>query len=354
MPPLLFAFSPGGDEAVPWIRAHGAAHAEQLKSEALQRAQKLQAGLPSLQRLPLTRADLDSLGADDAEDDAPMDDMLGRAERHVVLQGAWLGGTLTLRLHDTLLVAALHPADDADDATRSKLPHLLHSLSAHSGWPLQGRADAPAPAPANAAQAAWQQHLRLRQRLRRDARRERRWQAAGPPAALLLTAAAWAAAAMLVHEAIDTGTTAARADRQRTVEFTAQQLAGAVPGWHFAPRYRLTGAVDGGGVAVPLDVPRDVYLRAAPGARYTVVPTSDPRRPVVLDRDAESPLLQGEGWGVSRSAVLALLPLVLWGLAVVRPIARARTPQTWARLSRRAVFVLGGSAAAAAWWRLMG
>ena len=348
-PLLFFSFSPRPD-APAWTLDSDPAHAAQLKSEAERRAQALQAREPSLRRVPLTRADLDAL-ADDEDDAAPVGNVLARAERHIVLRGSWAGGGLTLRLHDALLAVELEVVDADAGAMPADLPGLLEGMARDCGWPLVGRPGEASPTPRQAAEEAWQRHARLTERLRSDERRRRRLQAAGPTGALLLSAGAWTLALLLLRDGIETGSLAAGADPARQGDFTVQRLAGAREGLNFPLRYRLAGTVDEGSRSVTLEVPRDVYLRAAPGARYTVVPTGDLRRPFLLERDAQPPLLRGERWGVSGVALAALLPLGLWGFGVVRPIASGRTPAMWMQMTRRTIGAsIVAAAVIAAWW----
>jgi hypothetical protein len=350
-PLMFFAFSPS-PAASAWTPAGDAARAARLKADAELRARSLQACHPSWHRVPLTRDDLETLSDDDGDDgSAPLDDVLARADRHIVLQGPWAGGTLTLRLHDALLSAELALADRHDDATPAELAVLLDHLAQASGWPLVGRPGEPPPTATVAADAAWQHQARLSDRLRRQQQGQRRLQAAGPAGALLLSAGAWALALLLLSHGIETGTLATTTDASRQAEFTVQRLAGARPGLNLPPRYRLSGIVDGGTRATELEVTRELYLRAAPGARYTVVPTGDLRRPLVLAHELQPPLLRGTGWGLSGSALAALLPLALWGWGVARPILRGRTPTMWQQMARRAIGVLAVAAPALAiWW----
>lgn len=103
-PLLLFSLS-AHVESSGWIPERDVAHAHQLKSEAAGRVQALQLAFPGLTAGELTRSDLDALADDESDDDAPIANVLHRAERYSVLRGAWVGGLLILRLQDTLLGA---------------------------------------------------------------------------------------------------------------------------------------------------------------------------------------------------------------------------------------------------------
>lgn len=348
---LLFVFSPRPEIPV-WTPERNSAHAEQLKADAELRAQALQEHEPSLCRVPLTRADLDALTDDDeVDDDAPMGDLLARAARHIVLCGTWAGGTLRLRLHDALLEAELRLADGADALARAELPGLLERLAQGCGWPLAGHPDRPPPTASQVAEEAWLHEARLVQHLRRRERRERRLKGAGPASALLLSAGAWALALLLLHDGIETGTLAARADLAHSADFTVESLEGRARGPYLEPRYRLAGIVSHSVGPATLEVLREAYLRAAPGARYTVVATGDPQRPILLESDAQPPLLRGDGWGMSGTTLAALLPLGLWGFFVARPIAVRRTPEMWKQMTRRTVGLLAIAAVMAwVWW----
>jgi len=73
-------------------------------------------------------------------------------------------------------------------------------------------------------------------------------------------------------------------------------------------------------------VSRDVYIRAAPGARHTVLRTNDPATPWVLRatfNPGEAVLRVGDG-GVAWFALVALLPVALWGVLVFYPWVRVR------------------------------
>jgi hypothetical protein len=70
---------------------------------------------------------------------------------------------------------------------------------------------------------------------------------------------------------------------------------------------------------------REEVLRAAPGARFTVLATRDADTPYLLRQAHAShqPFVRLGDGGVSWLALLALVPLGFWGVTVWRPWRRA-------------------------------
>lgn len=336
------ALSPRADAPV-WTPAADAAHAARLKAETEARVQALQAVLPGLAAQALTRADLELLG-DDAEE--PLAEVLQRAERHVVLKGRWAGGDLTLRVHDALLVIELQAADAA--AARAALPGLLQGLADATGWSAWGFAPEQEMTAGQVADIAWQRLANVQAAMARGSRGRRRLQAAGPAAAVVLTVAAWGLALLLAAEGVQQHRLAQSVQPARAATFTAQQLEGPLPGLNLLQRYRLAGLVEPGGTETRLVVSRSLYLRAAPGARYGVVGTTDQARPYLLETEAAALQGPGGGWGL---VLVGLVPLGLWSAGVAWPLLRGPRPAVWAVVSNRALFTGTALAvAAAAWW----
>jgi len=159
--------------------------------------------------------------------------------------------------------------------------------------------------------------------------------------------AAAAIAGFFLAESVRTGTPMATADRTRPATFVTEALLPPTDILGLLLRFALSGRVIGAEGPVRLEVFRDAYLRAGPGARYTVLPTRDPAVPWLL-----LTTLERQGPAIPLGPVgLAPLPLMaavispaLWLLMVGLPLWRAGPVRRWrarAGVTRTLLWVAG-------------
>ncbi len=172
----------------------------------------------------------------------------------------------------------------------------------------------------------------------------------GPYAAAVLTLIAFAGIAAVLTRGLREGGLQSAAARATPAIFTTRTALPQTRNWFAVPRFELIGTVDGRAHDVTLRVYRDEYIRAAPGARYTVVATGDASEPWVLRQNlggAGSLIPLGGGNAIPIGALfICAAGLGLWGWLVAMPILRRdkRRPNgVWINMSRglRFLFQVG-------------
>jgi hypothetical protein len=314
-----------GDEAqTPWDDADPATWPV-LAERSQQRAQALQTALPGLKPLLLDSRALPVL----VDNATPLDAAVQRAKRLCFLEGPWAQGELHLELwdrHVELYAGVLHPDDAAARAALlTDLAALLDRVTIATGLPVQLPHH---PNTANAEQAAQvllQQQQAALLRVAKAHRRAGRRRAWGPASALLLSALAALAVFWLARQALLDGALAASVQPDRVATFVAQRTVAPAPMSSLTQQYHLSGTIVETGQPAELSVTREVFIRAAPGARYTVVATTDPDSPYLLRGSFEALPPYARLWGapVSATVGLVLIPLALWLWWVLLPWWRA-------------------------------
>lgn len=335
-----------------WAASDDPRRQAELGARFAQRLATLHRALPALGQVAPGADDLPWLTDDDEEDDDDAVDGDGddsdaalaqdpqRLARFAVLRGPWQGGVLCLRLADRQLhlhwqpPAGMPPALAAQ-AVQPALAAILADLAQGLGWQgghwPQGR-PLPLAAVLDRALHDWQRLCALQAHTRALGLRAVR---RGQRSALALTLLLWGLALWALSAAVDEGRALSTANPAQPRSFVTQTLASAGRGllvWpSLQPALRLEGVVlptGPGQAAAPaqLRVSRAVYLRSAPGARYTVLPTADPAQPWVLRPHwaawhADQPLLRGLG-GLGPQAYLALALWLAWGGLVLVPWLR--------------------------------
>jgi hypothetical protein len=251
---------------------------------------------------------------------------LRRARRYTVLRGPWSRGELTIRISDTAVDAEIVVAEPGLDAAalqvlEADLAVLLGQVASATGLAIWDPSSRQRLEPTAAATLLLARHANGLRQCARQVRRARRMQRWGLPSAVLLTMLALGAAAFLVREAVSDGTLAARTDPTRTATFVTERLEAPARDFPAATRYALSGRIDETRQMVRLEVSRDQFVRAAPGARYTVLSTSDATTPFLLRPAFEErrPFVRVGEAGISWLALLALAPIGLWLGFVWRP-----------------------------------
>jgi hypothetical protein len=148
-----------------------------------------------------------------------------------------------------------------------------------------------------------------------------------------------------VQDGLARGRLALGVDASQPMTFITQAVP--PPGWRLfvLPQYHLEGVVRETGARVRLEAYRDQVLRAGPGAPFTVLPLPGAEPPYVLAArlDAAQPAIALGPVGIAWPALLAILPLGLWGGLVLRPWLTTPAPGRVAlriSTSRQALFLL--------------
>lgn len=251
-----------------------------------------------------------------------------RLHRFARLVGTWEYGRILIGVYDNLIEVSL--TVDAERLNSGNLSESLARLltclesATHSNFlDQEGRR---ALEPASAASLLLERHHKGLLVLRRAARRSRQLQALAAPSAIFMTIVVAALTFLIIRGAVEHGSLVLRTDPAREAVFVTTALTPPASGFSMLPSYTLEGHILDTGERARLPVSRDVYIRAAPGARHTVLRTSDPASPLVLRStfNPDEAVLQVGDHGVAWFALGALLPVALWVVLVLYPWMRVR------------------------------
>jgi hypothetical protein len=274
--------------------------------------------------------------------------MIRRYHRYAVLEGPWNDGILRVALYDgvarlDLPVRCLpRRHQPALAATLEPVVRKVAEVTGFTPWLATGPET-----PGGAVAWVLDRHGKWLARTARSARRETMFARFGLASATVMGLAAAAIAGFFLAESVRTGTPMATADRTRPATFVTEALLPPTDILGLLLRFALSGRVIGAEGPVRLEVFRDAYLRAGPGARYTVLPTRDPAVPWLL-----LTTLERQGPAIPLGPVgLAPLPLMaavispaLWLLMVGLPLWRAGPVRRWrarAGVTRTLLWVAG-------------
>jgi len=295
-----------------------------LSTRSQETIERLKKALPDLQPLPM-----------DA-DEVP--DLLGRVQdpevsiwrlhRFARLVGTWECGRVLIGAYDNSIEVSL--AVDVERLNSGNLSEplarLLTCLESATHFNFLDQEGRRTLEPALAATLLLERHNKGLLALQRATRRSRRLQALAALSSILMTIVVAILAFLIIRGAVEHGSLVLRTDPARAAVFVTTTLTPPASGFSLLPRYTLEGHILDTGERARLAVSRDVYIRAAPGARHTVLHTSDPTTPWVLratfNPDEAVPRV-GDG-GVAWFALIALLPVALWGVLVLYPWVRVR------------------------------
>jgi len=343
---------PGRDAADLWSADASAADSEAVAARNDAICARLREDLPGLSPAK-DRDDYVELCADDG---LSQEQVLRRYHRMRALTGPWRDGELLLEVYDR--IALLHvPASARDARQRADYAAALEALIA-----LVARATGMAPrmpgesrtgtAGETAAALIAGAQRALTQMERRE-RSRRLQQQLGLPSLVVLAVLALLGTLLLAWHGIERGTLMAGANPQAPATFIAQSA----PPPHYAlgvfPKFALHGRIAETGEAVELAVFREQYIRAGPGAPFSVLRTGDPQSPWVLRAayDSASPVLRIGSIGLAWHTWLALVPAAAFFLWVLRPLQRvpaSQRPWQLAAVTAKLRFVLLSAAAMAA------
>lgn len=295
-----------------------------LSTRTREAVERLKKALPDLQPLPVEAEEVPDLLGRVQDPEVS----IRRLHRFARLVGTWECGSVLIGAYDNSVEVSL-----AVDAARLSSNNLIESLArlltclesaTHFNFlDQEGRRTLE---PASAAALLLERNNKGLLALQRARRRSRRLQALAAPSAILMTIVVATLAFLIIRGAVEHGSLVLRTDPAREAVFVTTTLTPPASGFSLSPSYRLEGHTLDTGEHARLLVSRDVYIRAAPGARHTVLHTSDPATPWVLRatfNPDEAVLRVGDG-GVAWFALGALLPVALWGVLVLYPWVRVR------------------------------
>lgn len=273
-----------------------------------------------------------------ADDDSDFDALLDgdpsqeatvrRLHRSRAMRARWRGGQLHVRLHDRVAEVHLSVVDLALEdrqAFAADLAACLHQLATATGMAPTDALSGQPTSPELAALSWLARHAASLDRLARQVARSRWRRRLGPASLAILAALVLVLSSAIVAAALQRGTLMLQVDPALPQTFVTDTLGPPARRLGLLPAFTLEGRVGAEAGRVQLPVGRSEFLRAGPGAPYTVLPTRRPQTPYVLRTDFESagPILRLGAAGLAWFAALAVLPPLLFYAITVRPILRA-------------------------------
>ena len=287
-------------------------------------ADRLMQSLANLQRRPVDTADLPAMLGNAPDPEAA----IRRLHRFVQLQGTWECGWILIAVYDNLVEVELavdseQPCTAGLDETLARLLARLEAATQLHFLDQEGHRELD---PVSATSLLLTRHHKGLEATRRAARRSRWLRILGVPSAILMTIVLGFFAFLVVQAAIEHGDLVLRTDAASEATFVTTALLPPAHAYGIRAAYTLEGKIQETSEHVRLAVSRDTYIRAAPGARYTVLRTSDPSTPLIphATYDPTEAILRVGDHGVAWFALLALVPVALWGGLVAYPWLRAR------------------------------
>ncbi len=278
-------------------------------------AESLMRQIPSL----LPQADRRDLVTDTMEDGVSPEAMIRRFHRAQVLSGTVDGAAIEITLMDRF--GRLAVAIDLVTDPRPVLSRLFALFGDASGYvpvlPWTGHATTHDDAVAG----LLDRHRPHLDRLRRQTRREAVLATLGVPSVVVMTLLAWAVMIWIGAESLRMGREVAATDATRPMTLVTLAIPPARTFLGLFPDYALEGRIAETGQLVRVKAYRDQVIRAGYQARFTVLPTSLPDKPFVLqaEHDSHGPVVTIGTVTIAWSALLVLVPGFLWGWLVIRP-----------------------------------
>jgi len=277
----------------------------------------------------------DAQAADDGDDfdeilegDLSQDAAVRRLHRTRAMRARWRGGQIHIRLFDCVAEVML-PVIDLTLADRhafaADLAACLRQLSTATGMAPRDALSGKATSPELAAASLLTKNAPSLDVLARQVAESRQRRRLGPASLAILAVLVLVLSSAIVAWALQRGTLMLQVDPSLPQTFVTETLVSPTDRLGVFPAYALEGKVGMGRDSVRLPVDRSAYLRAGPGAPYTVLPTFRPETPYVLRSDFESagPILPLGNFGLAWPVALAVLPPLLFYGITVRPILRA-------------------------------
>ncbi len=295
-----------------------------LSTRSQETIERLKKAFPDLQPLPVEAEEVPDLLGRVQDPEVS----IRRLHRFARLVGTWECGRVLIGAYDnsievSLAVDAVRLSSDNLTESLARLLTCLESATHFNFLDQEGRRTLE---PASAAALLLERNNKGLSALQRATRQSRRLQALAAPSATLMTIVVAMLAFLIIRGAVEHGSLVLRTDPAREAVFVTTILTPPASGFSLSPSYTLEGRILDTGEHARLLVSRDVYIRAAPGARHTVLHTSDPATPWVLRatfNPDEAVLRVGDG-GVAWFVLGALLPVALWVVLVLYPWVRVR------------------------------
>lgn len=288
----------------------------------------------TLERLRKDLADLQPLSVDPEEVPYLVGNVhdpevcIRRFHRLLRLIGTWEGGRVQIDVFDNLVEVSVNVAAErlTNGDLRESIERLLIRIESATHFTFLDMEGRRTLKPASAASFLLHRHHKGLLALRRAARRSRRLRILAAPSAIVMTIITAALMFMIVRGAFERGRLVLHVDPAREETFVTTSLVPPTPEFRVWPSYTLEGHILATGERASVPVSREVYIRAAPGARHSVLRTSDPAMPLVLSSmfDPDEPVLRIGDEAIAWFAIGALLPAALWGTFVLYPWLRTR------------------------------
>lgn len=299
----------------------------QLAASIESRNARLVANLSA--RHPDLMLDKDSLEPEDyADEQLSQSAVLARYQRARILDGDWPYGKIHIAIFDGQIDVAVFP----DVSTQEKLrafqqsyATLLSELCAASEMTPLDFDNRPENNIAALVQSMVDSAAPRITHLKRRARFDAILRACAIPGMVLSGLLAIALALSLLGQARDEGALAAGVEPAAEFTFVTEYQRPIIRHLGVMPEFSLQGHIRDQATSFALKVYRDEYLRSGPGALFNVVATSDPGTPFLLHKRYENalPVVSLFGDSYAWSALLALLPIILWYFLFPHPLFRA-------------------------------
>lgn len=295
---------------------------------------RLRECLPSLSSAK-EQQDYTELCADDA---LSQEQVLRRFHRMRALAGTWREGELRFEIFDELAYLNV-PVSAADSRNRAEytdvLEKLIGQVAQASGMTPRLPGGAAGTSAREAAIAAMTGAEAALSRMARQYRILRLQQQLALPSLAVFALLAIVGALALLWSGLDRGTLMATANANTPATFVTEATLPPTYRLGVLPKFALLGRVAETHERVELPVFREQYLRAGPGAPFTVLPTGNAGTPYVLrsDYDNATPVVRIGSVGLAWHAWLAIAPPAMFYVWIVRPLRRGPESQRARRLA---------------------
>lgn len=285
---------------------------------------------------------------DYADERLSQEAVLRRYHRCRVLSCAWSGGVLTIRIFDHALDISFQMVN----LSRAELPRFIDDLQAMlakiekaSGmrpWQAEAHRAENVDATVSRLMSGRASTLERHFRATRRERLKRRW---AMPSLVISALLAFTLALGIAADAIERGELLAGVQESVTDTFITDGMPPPRYRWGIFPKFSLHGHIEGQTQPQVLPVFRDQFLRAGPGAPFTVMPTGDKNQPYLLQSEYEAslPIITLGGMTLPWHVLVAMLPIGLWYFFFLKPVINAMPQQravVMSAISRRFGLVL--------------
>ncbi len=341
--------TPGAEwEAAMWIADSDVELSAKIALRNADIAQRLVASIPGLSSEKASFEPYDYEG-----EGLSQEAVLRRYHRSRMLSCPWRGGVLEIRIFDRAMDVAFQMVDLA----RAELPSFMSDLRILLARIEQIGGMKPWHAKAYRVEdvdAAMSRLLETRkpvlERYFRAVRRERAMQWLAWPGLFLTGLLAFALSFGIAAEALRQGESLSGVQESITKTFITDGMPAPRYQLGVFPKFSLLGRIEGQTQQQVLPVFRDEFLRAGPGALFTVMPTGDTKQPYMLraEYEASLPLIRLGGLTLPWQVILGLLPVGFWFFYFIRPLINTMPEQravTMRAIGGRAGMVLLGGMA---------